>query len=287
MDQYQMKDMPEPGEKSVPKWAKALFHDFLQKEKRLSDVLHLAIGGIHMVRTRHQALKTIAEHLPKEEGDPADPSDHPEVIRAAKDKELADREIEYGFPILYEQATIALWTSLDTLVRVFLANWLLHTPEARQCNAVKKLKVKLGDYESLEPPERCLWIIDVLDQELGGPLRAGTTRFETLLQPFGFSGSFDNDYGRALFELWQVRNALVHRNGIVDRKLLEACPWLKFSLGVPLYISHSMWMTYQAAVTNYVLELVQRIRVHFGLIRYEQPPVDSPTDELPPINSDE
>ncbi len=191
-----------------------------------------------------------------------------QLERAESDRALAQREVDNDFPLLHEQATIALWSSLEALVRSFAAEWLAHIPSAWQCDAIKKLRVKIGDYEALEPAERCLWIVDLVDQEVSGPLRSGVTRFESLLQPFGLSGDVDPICQKNLFELSQVRHVLVHRDGIVDRRLVEACPWLGLAVGEPLLVSHKMWHRYSEALGAYVLELIQRVRVHFGFGRY-------------------
>lgn len=262
--------------KQLPDWVRTAFSEFLDKHERLEQVLRLSIGGIHMVRGRHQALKILAEVDGRLE------DAKKEILRAEKDKELAQWEVEHDFPLLHEQATIVLWSSLEALIRSFLAKWLTHVPGAWQAEAVRKLKVKLGDYESLEPTERCLWIVDLVDQDVSGPLRTGVTRFESLLHPFGLSGAVDEKCQRTLYELSQVRHALVHRNGIADKKLVDACPWLGLTPGQSLLISHRMWRSYNDALGHYVVEIIQRVRMSFGLDRYEPPMLKESADQMAP-----
>jgi hypothetical protein len=263
----------------LPAWAAQVFRECLDKHDRLFQVLHLSMAGISMVRGRANALKVLAEV----DGKVADAE--AKLKRAEAEKELAQREVDHGFPILHEQATIALWGSLEALVRTLLAKWLEHKPEAWKCESINRIKVKIGDYETLERQEKCLWIVDLIDQEADGPLRAGIERFERLLKAFGLDGPVVEDSRRALYELSQVRNVLVHRSGIVDRKLSGACPWLNLPVGQPLIVSHKMWRQYQDAFGQYVLELIQRVRVHFGVGRYlpdnanQNPPKGRKTSE--------
>jgi hypothetical protein len=227
------------------------------------------MSGISMMRAVPKAITALAATEPGLE------NAERRMERAEKDKELAQREVDHDFPLLHEQATIALWSELEALVRSFLARLLASSPAAWQCDAVKKLRVKLGDYVDLEALDRCLWIVDLIDQELSGSLRSGVTRFENLLQPFQLSGPVEADCQKALFELSQVRNVLVHRSGIADRRLLDSCPWLDLKTGDQLRVTHGMWLKYDGAVGVYVLELIQRTRVYFGLPRHE-PPLDEP-----------
>jgi hypothetical protein len=257
-----MTSMAPSESKLMPFWAVSDFRSFLDKNERLQHVLRLSINGIHMIRARPQALKALAAH------DNTLTEAEDKIRQAEADKDLAQREVEHDFPLLHEQATIALWSSLEALVRSFLATWLANKPDAWEVDAVKKLKVKVGDYMSLEALERSLWIVDLIDQEVGGPFRLGVTRFESILQPFGLAGEVDDRCQKALFELSQVRHVLVHRSGVVDKRFADACPWLALKPGQHLLVSHKMWRTYNEALASYVLELIQRVRVHFGLLRY-------------------
>lgn len=256
--------MTEPTAKPdpvLPDWAKKPFEEFLDHQDDLARILHMSMGGISMLRGRYQAIKVLKEI-------DAEGEETAELERAARERELAQKEVDNDFPLIHEQATVFLWGSLEALVRSFAASWFGNKPEVWRHDAVKKIRVRLGDYEALDPADRCLWVIDLLDQDAAGPLRAGVTRFETLLQPLGLTGAFSEDGSKTLFELSQVRHVIMHRRGMADRRLIDACPWLSLAAGDRVRISHDMWQRYNAAVGEYVLELIQRVREAFGLKRY-------------------
>jgi hypothetical protein len=222
------------------------------------------MSGIAMLRGRQKAI----EALGKVDG--PDENYEKNLARAVRERELAQTEIDNDFPLLHEQATVALWASLEALIRSFAARWLMNKPGALQCDAVKKLKVRLGDYEALDASERCLWIVDLLDQDAGGALRVGVSRFESLLHPLELHGPVEEDCRKTLFELSQVRNVIVHRRALADKRLIDSCAWLSLKVGDRIRIKHAMWRHYNSAVAEYVLELIQRVRVSFGLPRYEE-----------------
>ncbi len=228
----------------------------------------MSIDGIAMLRGRYQAIKVLKEI----DGEAEETDD---LKRAAREKELAQQEVDNDFPLLHEQATVFLWGSLEALVRSFAASWLANNPETWRNEGIRRLRVRLGDYEALDPADRCLWVVDLLDQEGAGPLHAGVARFETLLQPLGLTGAFPEEGRKALFDLSQVLHVIVHRRGQDDRRLIDACPWLGLSSGDRIKISHAMWKRYDRVVGEYVLELIQRIRTSFGLKRYEAKSVDA------------
>jgi hypothetical protein len=65
-----------------------------------------------------------------------------------------------------------------------------------------------------------------------------------------------------------MRNAIVHRGGKADRRLSESCPWLGLKVGDPIRVDHVKYGRYVEAAHKYLLECIQRTRVHFGVPRY-------------------
>lgn len=244
----------------APEWATQPFRDFIEQTKRLDELLRLSISGISILR----GMPKIVEVLAKMQGESGKET-RDTLQRAKKEAELAKREVKDDFPLLHAQTTIALWSALEATIRYFLTRWLQNYEKAMEVEAIQKLRVKIGEYESLEGEERFFYILNRLEQELATPLKTGVTRFESLLDPFGLAGPVDEDVRRNLFELNQVRNALVHRAGLADRRLTNSCPWMKLKVGDPVKVDREMTTRYSESVANYALELIIRIGEHFGV----------------------
>jgi hypothetical protein len=189
--------------------------------------------------------------------------------KAHDDAEFAQQELDAGFPLLHAQATVSLWGGLESLIRLFLVEWLRNEPDAMRVMQVQKLKIQLGDYESLSNDEKPYYILDLLERDFQFPLKQGTGRFETLLGIFGIVGTVNEDIKKNIFEMNQVRNLLVHRRGIIDRKFVVTCPWLDVRVGDLLKVSSRDFERYSNSVLDYVLELMLRVGVHFGKSREE------------------
>jgi len=244
----------------APKWATQPFRDFMERTERIDQLIDLSIKGISMLR----GVPKIVEVLAKVERGSAKEDDY-SVRRAKKAAKLAQREVDEGFPLLHAQATIALWSTLEATIRLFIVRWLQNYEQAMEVEAIQKLRVKIGDYECLEGGDRFFYILDRLDQELSAPLKNGITRFELLLEPFGLSGPVDEDVKRNLFELNHVRNSLVHRSGFADRRLIDSCPWLKLTVNDPVKVDHEMMRNYFISVMKYITELIARVGERFGV----------------------
>lgn len=249
----------------VPGWATRPFQDFLDHIELLSELLHISMRGIAALRGMPGLIDALRDVVPEEK---KDKYSNEKLDRARKEAELAQAEVENGYPMLNGLMAIALWGSLEALVKTFLSAWLSNMQDARTCEQIKKLKIRIGEYESWTPEDRYFHVLDLLEEALATRRSPGVARFEALFDVFGFSSTVDEGVSRGLLELYHVRNVLVHCRGVADRKFVRSCPWLGVEVGAKVTVTHKDFQRYREAAGEYVLELVQRLRGAFGVARY-------------------
>ena len=98
----------------------------------------------------------------------------------------------------------------------------------------------------------------MVEREVGAGLRKGVDRFEALLAPFDLAGEVPAELRKTIYELAQVRNAIVHRAMRVDTELVEACPWLELVAGTELHVTRPMLAAYFEAGCRYSVLLIER-----------------------------
>lgn len=240
---------------SGPHWATVPFRNFIDDTHRLQHVVQLSARGISMLCARPKILEALVAY--KE--DFPDLGDVKNQLEdAQQEAELAKHEVATDFPILHAWAVVALWAHLEALVRNFLSVWLKNQPLARQCDPIQRLRIRLGDYEAIANSYKSLYIIELLEKELGVGLRNGVQHFEALLEPFGLSGPVPKPIADVLYELGQVRNLIAHNAGKVDRRFNEACPWLKAKIGSSLNVSSQRAVVYFRATILYATLILTR-----------------------------
>jgi hypothetical protein len=248
-----------PTEKDpLPNWAKHPFQQFLAHQKRVGHLVMLSQMGISMLPHRPLAIEVLARSE-----NPEMRPDEGQLEEARNLAKLADEEMRGGFQLLYAQATISLWASLEYLFHDFFATWLQKVPAACSSEPVKSIKINLADYESMSPDERYSYLVDLLERDLKSPLRQGIARFESVLEVFGLGGAVDENLRKSLFELYHVRNVLAHRGGICDRRLKQACPWLPVTQGKAVVVTAQTFNEYMISVEVYALTVVSRLLEHF------------------------
>jgi hypothetical protein len=240
------------------KWAFEPLRQGLYRLDKVHWTLRLSMAGVSMVVGLPNALQAL------------EPYDKAAALggKSESARRLADaakEEMDSGFPLLYSQALTSLWEILETTMRSFLAGWLANEPKAMLVPQVQGLHVVLGRYEGLSFEARQLYIVDLLERETLACYNHGPPRFEVLLKLFGLSNPLDKERERNLLELHHLRDAFLYRDGLVDRKLNHACPWLELETGKPITISYQDCLRLMDSAQEYVMSLMGRVAAYYGL----------------------
>lgn len=242
----------------LPTWSKSIFEAFVQQYRRQSELLNLSIAGITRLVGVPGMLNKLKAAIP---GGYPDGEDGKARDRALEEQaSLARREVDEDFPQLRAQAVIALWGSMEYLIRTLVASGLENMPNPPGAELLGRIKIRFGDWARLTSNERYLHLLDRVEQENGSGLRYGAAKFDIFLNLIGANISFDDSVRRALIELHQTRNLLVHREGLADRRFVEACSWLGKHEGEVVRVSGADYAKYFTAVGEYVHALIVNSR---------------------------
>lgn len=244
----------------APKWAMKPFEWFLEESEQLDQLLRLSIVGISTL----QAMPRIVDAIGSAEGIEDQPNHKEKKKRAQEMAKLARKEVEGNFPLLHAQNLVTIWSLMEALIRTFVSEWIAHYPKSISTPSFGKIKVNLVDYNCIPDDEKPLYIVEQLERELGAGLRKGINRFESILKPFGFSGEVSKETRKYIFELGQIRNAIVHRAGHADRTLVDSCPWLNLKIGQKIKVSKDIYIRCYGAAHAYIIQIISRIGEKYG-----------------------
>lgn len=177
---------------------------------------------------------------------------------------FAEAEKSAGLPYLFGLCAVRLWALLEALIDELVVEAMRQPEKCKDQAALSKLKGPLMDFRNASPEEQAEFLAETLKQGVEASLKQGIGRFEAVLDPVGLGGAVDEIVRRALFELNQIRNVIVHKGGKADRRLVESCAWLGMQRGDAVRVSGSMFRRYQLAAYWYVVELRSRIDQHLG-----------------------
>lgn len=122
------------------------------------------------------------------------------------------------------------WAEVESFIDAFLKNWLTHAKPPATLEVFEKINFtqSVREFENLSRSE----VMTLYVQGLKDKVRAGSEikTFFAALDKVGLGrcdGEQKKRLERTFTELQQVRNIMVHKSGIVDRRMIMTCPWLK------------------------------------------------------------
>jgi hypothetical protein len=155
------------------------------------------------------------------------------------------------FPELCAMLAVTTWGSLEALVEDVVVALLMCEPARLNNACFDKISTPLAEYELLDLEGRMRFLYRELEKKNRSVDKLGVNGFETLLQHFGIQVSPNDEVKKQLIALSQIRNIIVHREHIVDRRLVEKCSWLGLKVGEKLELKRPEFESYFEASTAY------------------------------------
>lgn len=188
--------------------------------------------------------KNLAQQLKQEEED----------LKLIK---FTDDEAEKDYPYLFALVSVRLWAMAEAAAREAVVEALRKPSGPPDRSKLRRLKGPIGQFVGADADTQADLLADVLWHSPEGRYR-GIERFDAVLELIGLGGSAPSTINEILTELSELRHCVVHRGGLIDRRFLEACPWIGLKAGSLLPTSLKRYWFYRNATYWYVLELVRR-----------------------------
>src|SRR5690606_2128740 len=121
----------DPIKKGAPEWSVAPIRNIVNQIHRQGQLLDICRSGISILRGTPKLIEVLSKiHVA---GEP-----NTKLEQAQKEAELAQREVDEGFPLLVSQATVTLWSTLEAGIRLLVVRWMQNQPNSLQNEAIQK-----------------------------------------------------------------------------------------------------------------------------------------------------
>jgi hypothetical protein len=239
-------------------WFIDTFDRFLKFAQETDRVLLLSKKGIYQISQQMPLLKAL-DNLERVRAEQAMKPFQPKNLESAEtETKFARQEIKKEFPLLHAHALVSIWSAMEALFEDVLVGHIIHKPETLKEDIFQKIRIPLATYEQLNQEDKARLLVNELQRSLSSDQRLGLECFEALLRVVGLAGEVKTKIRRDIFELQQLRHSIVHRASLADRKLLEACPWLKLKSGDRIRISNKQYRRLVDAAGKYVIAVIKR-----------------------------
>lgn len=227
------------------------------------DIVHITIAATQELARYPQmlALHKAVENARRVIGEPNSSASTKHVEHLLP---FVEKEKTRDFALLYGMATITLWSALEAFVDDYLVAALECFPSFASTQSVGRVKIAIGEYEEMTDHDRRRYILESLKGDTASRLKPGIGRFESILDRFNLGGAVGDELRSCLLEFSNVRNVLVHRSGIADRRLIAQCAWMGLTVGNPIDVNRNMLDTYATGALCYGAIVHRRMLLKHG-----------------------
>lgn len=168
------------------------------------------------------------------------------------------KEMEELTHVFFAQSLVGLWSALEASVTDFVVAWLVAYPEHLNAEIFAKIPIEFAKFMQLDQEDRVRSLVKEVEQKKNQQFKSGVKRFEFLLNLIGLRGGLQGVNDRELYELSLLRNVIVHRASIVDKRFVDAWGRKDFAVGQRVVIDNKVWAKYLHAVTTYHATVMER-----------------------------
>lgn len=245
----------EPTNDDLPTWFAEPTLGCLDFLNHLMDLMELTEVAITRAHNEGDLGRTLATRWNDLMGERGDPEGH---RRRGLDVEaLAKSEVEGGFQTFRAQNIVLLWGTLERFANDLLVAVLVNDPGQRADEALKAVKGSLIDLVGLDIEEQCAQVAHAAGWKAKGT-GSGANRLESILKLAGLSGPVDPIAKQNLHVLNEMRNVIVHRRGVADRRFLERCPLPGMKMGERMRIDLRTVRAFSMSALNYSTCVINR-----------------------------
>lgn len=199
------------------------------------------------------------------------------IEQSKEDAAFLERHRSNGYSTIFSNALVSIWSALESHIDDILLSLVATDKTLLAADLIQKVKIPLALYETMPAGERIAFLIDSIQRDLNSRFKRGVSQFECIFDAFGLSGSLDDDLRRTFMEFSGLRNAIVHRRAIVDKRLIESCPWLGLTIGTELRITIAILNKIMLYSCLYALLVQERIVRRYG---QAMPPISDAIAEI-------
>lgn len=205
----------------------------------------------------------------------SDPEIRKSIIENAKGTEaefaitdsmrIADKEIGDAFITSYSEAIVTIYSIVEAAVSNVARLIFPLVPEVAEHDKFKKASIPFAKIIGMDTENIYEYFYELYEREVTQGGKYGYNRFDAILKPLNIetSGKLKNNQANDIFELAQVRNVVVHKLGIADKKFIEIFPNFGIQSGSRIVIKQEQFKKYYMACRDFVLAIVTSVEERF------------------------
>ena len=156
-------------------------------------------------------------------------------------------------------AVVRLWTAIEAAMNDVCRARLELDGYWRKANSLEGVMADLGKFLAKSDRDQVSFVLEELAKKSGARGQPGVGRFQKMLKELDLGGGIARPIRKRILWLAEARHVLVHRQGQVDKKFLDAYPGTGKQPGDKLVVREHEFARSVAAVHAYVDNVGMRL----------------------------
>lgn len=200
------------------------------------------------------AKKVLRKHQPEKEFQTEEEIKH-------KNKELIDavkKEIKEDYYSVKSAELILLYSRFESAITDVVYMYFQKC-DASELPRIDSVKYNINDLFRMNKKDQMLLIADLYIQQKTTGIRYGFNRFEATLEPILGLSKTNKNIKTEIFKFSQIRNLLIHKNGVVDKKFKDLFKDAEQKIGSKISISNITMENCVDSIMTYAEDILDRI----------------------------
>lgn len=174
--------------------------------------------------------------------------------------DAVNKEISEEFYSVKNSELIMLYSRFESAITevVYL---IFQTSSYSKLPDIENSKLNLLEILKMKKSEQRIFIADLYIQQKTTGIKYGFNRFEAILEPLLGKSNIKKETQDLIFRFAQIRNILVHKNGVVDKQFKMLFSNSKQSVGKKIVITDQIMNSCIQSIIEYSSEIIDRLNV--------------------------
>lgn len=242
----------------MPRQIKEPLVDFLRFFLHLHKLNSYIISSISSYEKLNDSLNNAKKLINKIENKEEEKDGESERIQLEL-KDTIAKEIAENFYTLKTSEIILIYSRLESAISetVYL---VFKSLDITKISEIESVKINAIAYLKMTKSERDIFLADQYMIQMAQSNKYGFNRFESILKPIFGPSKLEKRHRDSLFKFAQVRNLLVHKNGVIDKQFKELYTNKKYKLNQQINIEFVMLEEFYSASLSYADDILDRVK---------------------------
>jgi len=173
--------------------------------------------------------------------------------------EAANKEVSDNYFSVKSSELVLLYSRFESAISEVIYLFFQKT-NYKLLPSLDNTKTNLLDLLNMNKKDQKEYLADIYIQQKTLGIKYGFNRFEVILEPLFGKSNIEDEIKQHIYLFAQIRNLLIHKNGIIDKQFKNIIKNSKQVIGKKIQLDNKLMNYCISAIVKYAAEMINRIK---------------------------